>query len=309
MSVPVLRPLSDADVPAIVALFNEIARGGYGVEDESEQELRLWLESPTVDPARDVRVAVGPAGEIVGYADVYDQNDWHTRFWFDLRVHPQNGGLEAAAALLDWAEERVLATAKEGAFLRSFVPGRSELVKRTLEERGFALIRHSYRMGIALDGAAREPRWPEGVAVRPMSPGEERAVYEVNEECFADHWEHVEEPYEEWRHWTVERKDFDPDLWFLALAGDEIAGYALCRRHDALPDTGWVDSLGVRRSWRRRGMGRALLEHCFAEFRRRGLARAGLGVDAESLTGANRLYEQAGMEVTRRWDVYQRDLA
>jgi ribosomal protein S18 acetylase RimI-like enzyme len=52
-----------------------------------------------------------------------------------------------------------------------------------------------------------------------------------------------------------------------------------------------------------------LLLHSFAEFRRRGLRRAGLGVDAESLTGANRLYEEAGMHVSARFDIYEKMVA
>jgi mycothiol synthase len=72
---------------------------------------------------------------------------------------------------------------------------------------------------------------------------------------------------------------------------------------------GWVGILGVLRDWRRRGIGRALLLHSFDEFRRRGLPRAGLGVDAESLTGANRLYESVGMHVVRRLDFFDKQLA
>lgn len=41
------------------------------------------------------------------------------------------------------------------------------------------------------------------------------------------------------------------------------------------------------------------------------VARQGavLGVDAESLTGANRLYEQAGMRVAARFDIYEKAVA
>jgi ribosomal protein S18 acetylase RimI-like enzyme len=65
----------------------------------------------------------------------------------------------------------------------------------------------------------------------------------------------------------------------------------------------------VLRPWRRRGLGRALLLQAFAAFRERGLARAALGVDAESLTGANRLYESAGMHVAARFDIYEKPAA
>ena len=57
--------------------------------------------------------------------------------------------------------------------------------------------------------------------------------------------------------------------------------------------------LGVRRAWRRQGLGEALLLHAFAEFRRRDITRGTLGVDASSATGATRLYERAGMSVYR----------
>lgn len=49
-----------------------------------------------------------------------------------------------------------------------------------------------------------------------------------------------------------------------------------------------------------------LLRAGFAELARRGCRRAVLGADAESLTGAHRLYERAGMHAAARFDVYER---
>jgi hypothetical protein len=43
-----------------------------------------------------------------------------------------------------------------------------------------------------------------------------------------------------------------------------------------------------------------------AEFQRRGRLRVELGVDAESTTGAVRLYERAGMQAVQRWDIWER---
>ena len=57
--------------------------------------------------------------------------------------------------------------------------------------------------------------------------------------------------------------------------------------------------LGVRRPWRKRGLGLALLLHSFSAFHRRGQRRVSLGVDAGSLTGALRLYERAGSYTVR----------
>ena len=59
-------------------------------------------------------------------------------------------------------------------------------------------------------------------------------------------------------------------------------------------------------TWRKRGLGLALLLQAFNEFYQRGDRTVGLGVDAQSLTGATRLYEKAGMHVTRRYDTYEK---
>jgi len=103
--------------------------------------------------------------------------------------------------------------------------------------------------------------------------------------------------------------NFDPSMAFVAVDGDEIAGTALCNPiwvED--PDAGWIHSLGVRRPWRRRGVALALLHRCFVALYDRGKRRAKLGVDAQSLTGATRLYEKAGMHVERQFGFYEKEL-
>jgi len=90
--------------------------------------------------------------------------------------------------------------------------------------------------------------------------------------------------------------------------GSEVAGISLCPPCSISdPAMGWVGTLGVRRPWRKRGLGLALLLHSFGEFYRRGFRKAGLGVDASSLTGAVRLYEKAGMHVAQIFDHYERE--
>jgi GNAT superfamily N-acetyltransferase len=125
------------------------------------------------------------------------------------------------------------------------------------------------------------------------------------EESFAEHWEHEPESFEEWWARQQRRANFDPSLWFVIRAGDEIAGVARC---EARPPEGWVGALGVRPAWRGRGYGRALLLHSFREFRRRGFTRAALGVDAANETGATQLYESVGMHAWAEYVVWERVL-
>jgi mycothiol synthase len=80
------------------------------------------------------------------------------------------------------------------------------------------------------------------------------------------------------------------------------------RRDDGDEQMGWVARLGVRRPWRRQGLGEALLRTSFARFQTVGYTRAGLMVDASSLTNAVALYERAGMHVQKRTLVYRKML-
>jgi ribosomal protein S18 acetylase RimI-like enzyme len=157
-----------------------------------------------------------------------------------------------------------------------------------------------------LDDPPAAAVWPEGVELRPLDPDRDlERIYQADEEAFKDHWGSAPMSFETWRGLLVP-PDWDPSLWFIAWDDDEIAGISLCRPSaEGDPDLGWVELLAVRRPWRRRGLALALLLHSFAELRARGRLKVGLGVDAENLTGAVRLYERAGMAPTQQFDVYE----
>ena len=146
--------------------------------------------------------------------------------------------------------------------------------------------------------SAGPPGRRESPCGRPR-PRDHRLLFDAFIEVWQDTNDPIDETFEEWAHWHVERDSYDPTLWFLAVAGDELAGFSLCRTDPVDPNAGYVSLLGVRRPWRRQGLGEALLLHSFTAFRERGLTRGTLGVDASSVTGATRLYERAGMRVYR----------
>ncbi|MGH3130630.1 MAG: GNAT family N-acetyltransferase, partial [Gaiellaceae bacterium] len=155
---------------------------------------------------------------------------------------------------------------------------------------------------------ARE-RARSGALVRGFPPERDVEGRQCNQEAFADHWDHQPIPIERWREFQLDPETFDPTLWWLAEEDGELAGFSLNAWHFSGDRTfGWVGSLGVRRPWRRRGLGLALLRHSFCDFKRRGATRVELGVDAENTTGAVRLYERAGMHAARRNDTYERPL-
>jgi mycothiol synthase len=286
-----LREPSRADAEAIAALLNAQARALFGEDELVAQEVREWFALP------DVWMQVAErAGALVGYVDVAEEGG---RWNIDIRTLD----LEAAEVLVGAAE----AHAGRGALLRGFAGETDEAVTHAYRAAGFRVVRHSFRMRVELPPEHQAPAWPDGVTVRHMRPGEEERVHATHMDAFADHWDFHHTPYETWRRWFRDKHTFDPELWFLALDGDEIAGLALCAPHfSGEPDFGWVELLGVRPPWRRRGLGEALLRHSFAELRSRGFTRVGLGVDAENTTGAVRLYERVGMAPVRRSDTWEK---
>ena len=246
-------------------------------------------------------------GRIVGWCDVWDQNNKHERLWLDPRA--SRDATDVYDLLFDWGLARVHAMADSGAVCRASGTSEDDAFAGEVEKRGFELIRHFFRMEIDLAGAPDEPTWPDGIIVRTFRPGEERAVYEAIDDAFADHWDYVMTPFEEWEHFAgVHTPTFDASLWFIAEEGDELAGFSLCRS-ERRPGVGHVGVLGVRPPWRRRGLGSALLLHSFHELRGRGRSRVDLGVDGENTTGAVALYERAGMRVVRRMDAYEKVIA
>lgn len=137
---------------------------------------------------------------------------------------------------------------------------------------------------------------------------DEQATYQADEEAAEDKGYHDPLSYEGWvKRMGMDKESFDPGLWFLACEGNEIVGVAL-NVYSEKSNTGRVDHLAVRRAWRRRGIGRALLLHSFGEFYQRGIRHVKLNVDSKSLTNAPRLYEQVGMKTIQQYHIYTKEI-
>jgi mycothiol synthase len=288
-----LRPPRDDEFDAMLELMNAHQLAAFGEADYTADDLRTWLTTPYVEIDRDIRV-LERDGRLIGYADADPTREEPPLWWCDVKLDPEVGAAEVVAELVAWLEERAV----EGR-LRVWTSEDDTRIVSAFTALGFEPVRHSYRMEIDLAGDPREPVFPADVSVRTATAEDHRAVYDAVVEVWQDTNDPIDETFEEWAHWHVERDSYDPALWFLALAGDELAGFSICRTDPVDPQAGYVNLLGVRRAWRRQGLGEALLLRSFAAFRQRGLTRGTLGVDASSVTGATRLYERAGMRVYR----------
>lgn len=314
-----VRPATMGDIEEVVSLFNACSLAMIGCEDFSIPELHNDWETPNFDLAKSTRLVLNPKGQIIGYADVWDISNPPVHPFLWGRVHPEYEGQGVGSAMLYWSLNRaseVMTRVPDDARVsaRTYTISTYEPSKQLLEDHGLQMIRRSWQMEIKLDQTLPEPDWPEGISLIPYvheRDGED--VYRATEEAFRDHWgfieESFEEGYERWLHHVLQDEEYDPNLWFIAKNGDEIAGAALCRRRSyESKDTGWVRSLSVRKSYRRQGLALALLHHAFHECKKLGKKEVGLGVDSQNLTGATRLYEKAGMQVKRQYIQYEIEL-
>jgi len=309
-----------SDVEPALNLFNRWSRSVIN-EDEITDAVAIRTEwvSPGFNPAEDIKLIFSPDGGMVGYIEVWTTQKPPVHPWIWGRVDPRYENLGLGTYLLEWAEERArVALGEIPADLR-FAPRvgtfqKAEHVKKFFLDNGYQHIRSSYTMHINMDVVPVEPIWPDGITIRTYNPQTDlEAVYQTVNEAFSDHFGHVDAPFEEglrrFEHMMTGYGGFDPSLWFLAMNGDVIVGTSLCRLHAYdNPDVGWVNTLGVRRDWRKHGIGLALLRHSFGELYRRGQRMAGLGVDAQNLTGALRLYQNVGMHVHNAYDQFEKEI-
>ena len=313
------RPVEvERDVEPILEMCRAAAIAEYGSPDIDERMIRGAYQLPGLDHNRDTLLVLDQEGRAAGTGVYYDGDTQHIAPYFFFRAQPDLAGSQVPDALLRWGAERAAGNvhrAPEGArvALHADTAAVNDDIVAALERNGWHRDRVDWTMEIDLEAAAPlpEPHWPAGIAVRSADTAnlerDARLLHETEKESFSDHYGYTPQPFEEWWHFRTQFNQPEPDLWILAMDGDEVAGMALCASQRAgQPDLGWVSSLGVRRPWRRRGLALAILLHAFGLLAARGRTRVGLGVDSQSLTGATRLYEKAGMRVVREFYEYER---
>lgn len=301
----VRRPQAD-DLDAVLELMRATEIAIAGGSDWTASALRsMWAE---LELARDAWL-FELDGRVAGYADFFAKG---SRLQGDGYVHPELRGRGIGTEILRLTEERAReeepnVPAGERVYIQNATSDQDEDTARFYREHGYEPVRGYRGMTIELDEEPVPAEVP-GIAIRSYRhPEEGRAFYAAQQESFADHWEHRPTAWEKWERRRYDSETFDSTLWWVAEADGEIAGI-LVGEHHRDPDQGWIETIGVRRAYRRRGIAEALLKTAFAEFFRRGERRVGLGVDAESPTGATRVYERAGMRTLWHAIVYEKEL-
>ncbi|HSL43308.1 MAG TPA: GNAT family N-acetyltransferase [Anaerolineales bacterium] len=306
-----LRPAQWGDLEAVAQLIYDVcAADGDTTVAVTPEELKHEWEAPEFKLERDAFLVETADGRIVGFEE-FNNGHKHAILHTDGYVHPEFKGRGIGTMLLRTIEKRALeqlplAEPDVRVSLRSGIDNRDPASHELHHNEGYQPLRYHWRMEIMLDGPPAEPKLPEGIELRPFVKGEhDVAVWQSQNEAWRDHWGSHDITLEEWMRSRFDDPEFDSTLWKVAWDGNEVAGFSLNRYRMGI---GWIRTLGVRRPWRKRGLGEALLLHSFGEFYKRGMKTIGLGVDAQNPTGATRLYQKVGMYVASEFVTYEKEL-
>ncbi len=301
--------VSDADLDVVTAVVHRSEQRVLGGPDTTRAEVQEMLTTP--DVVRSESYVVQAAGRVV--AGGWIEADAASReLWCETYVDPGHADAERLrAALVEraMARGRAVVGDREGWRLRAGAYEAEADYRTALTERGYTLLRRFWRMEIASDSPdvpAVMPDLPPGVTI---DTGEDdahrRALYEVDQVAFLDHWNFAPRSYDEvWERVRAEAGARGEYWWLLRVAGDPAG---LCMLNESRLDAGelYVANLGILPDYRRRGLARLLLQRAFVTARDAGLAGASLHVDAASPTGATRLYQSVGMRAALVIDSFE----
>lgn len=292
-----MRPVP-GNLDTVFALLLRSDTAEYGEPDSELSDLQH--EWARMDLAQDAWIVKDEDESVVGYAALVPSRGERR---VDVFIDPESADPALMGRLLDRCEDRARQIAgSRGLKTHTFLAHVNQRDRSIFTDAGFAYEKSYYQLHVDLHKDLNEPSWPEGIRVRNAVAGkDDQAIYQVVHAAF-ELSEDEALTFEQWKEHTIRPEVYDPDLWFLAIAGDEIVGTCLGVKYET---EGWIRQFGVIPAWRGMGIATAMLKHAFLVFRDRGYDRVGLGMEAEN-ESALRLYERLGMKVLRQYDEYRK---
>jgi mycothiol synthase len=316
---PVLRPLTEADVPAwdrLLAAAEEVDRTG---EHYSEDDLLEELSNPELEVGKDL-VGAFLEDELVGYFSVVPRGvaDGYYKLILEGAVRPDMRGKGIGTLLARAMHTRALAARTErypdlGLTLTLTGPSHDITQERLMADVGLVPDRWNFVMRADLSRPSPEPGpVPEGLSLRRYEARFDAALLAAHNEAFRDHPNFTPWSESMWRQWVTGSRSFRPELSFVVVdesRPDEVVAYLQSAEYDAyLERTGrreaYVGKVGTLRPYRGRGLAGILLGHALGEYRAAGYDEASLDVDSDNPTGALGVYRRAGFEVETRLTNY-----
>jgi ribosomal protein S18 acetylase RimI-like enzyme len=288
-----LRAPDDGDVEAIARVVHAQDTAWWGEPDGDLDDVRDELERVRRAMGSlevGARVAVHE-GSVIGVALAVGHG--HTSVAVDV---PDADASAVRQVLFSW-----LADFGDDVQIESPAQDAGRLTD--LESFGFRPLRSSFELERSGDIAdLPDPTWPDEIVAVPFRLGtDDEELHEMIYSFWTDVPGHTHRPIDEWRSSILAGPWYDPDLVVVARSDEgrgQLQGCVVARTFTG--GVGWVSQLGVARTARGLGLGRALLIEACRRLGRTEPRIIGLGVEAENANALG-LYRSVGFEVAREW--------
>jgi ribosomal protein S18 acetylase RimI-like enzyme len=269
--------------------------------DADGPEIVCWSHFADLLPSTPIQCAVAPNGGIVaaGWARLKGE-----QAMLGGCVHPGHRGRGLGARLLGWSQSQAESLALPGGLLirgESFTDAAGDLYARA----GFAL--DFIADWLTLDLSLSLPAVPSDVTLIAWTEERSQAFYDTYIDSFRDR-AGQREPIGQWFEGYGDDLKARPDLCLLALVDGQPAGLAMGALLP-LPHSGrtigWISQMGVRPTFRARGIADGLIGQIGRLVKASGLTHIGLDVNLNN-PRALRVYERVGFKVAGRRSKHSR---
>ncbi len=312
------RPLLESDSAAVleVLVAAEAAEPSESFVDLTEVELELRQPGMNLPQGS---LAALHNGRIVGFATLYAPGpgtEWNV--YLSGAVLPEYRRAGIGGSLLQYLIDQAKILRDRDfsdlpGILKIWLQAGRTSAAALAAAADFTVRRYFFEMRAGLEeplvdwaalATVNSPRL-EGIEVRGWSADDDEGVRLAYNQAFADHWGSVSATPERWRDMFAQSPFFRPDCSRIAVLNAEVVGFVLVDEFDSETAahgyrTGYIDRVGTVRAIRGRGLAKVLLAQSMVALASSGCRYAELGVDADSPTGAGRLYESLGFAVLRR---------
>ncbi|MFB8789799.1 MAG: GNAT family N-acetyltransferase [Potamolinea sp.] len=287
-------------------------------DDTLVWDLQGFFDSPNVDKARDLRFWKDSTGKLIGFGQLLisqQKDEISSYLYFD--VHPTWHGEIIETEILQWSEQRMHEIGKDCTLpIKLHTCSRDDKILRRvlLERQGFTTERSFLTMACSLNQDFCSSSLPSGFRLQQLSWEQNiEAWVELFNESFIDHWNHQDLTVATARD-EFKNQSYLPELNLIAVAPDGTFA-AFCLGYINWEENarsgrkeGWIKLLGTRQNFRKLGLGKAMLIAAIKQLKAMGIEQVKLGVDAQNLTSATRLYESVGFHPVNTWLSYFKDI-
>ncbi|WP_456278761.1 GNAT family N-acetyltransferase [Bacillus sp. AK128] len=278
----------------------------FGFPDiEIQDVIDLWNELPIHTNVWIIETT--DTKEIVGYGFIEDSGG--DSLYSSAYVHPQYNCKGIGSYLLELIDKRAIEIKDSNNLslkLDNVIPANNKAAIKLVESKDYQFNRLYKRMRIDLVEMPESVSIPDGLIIRPYEHKLDAILlHSAHQEVFKDTRDFTTQSYEEW----IMKKstpNYDQSLWFVAYAENELVGFIICKIFDGKDI--YIDLLGVKRPWRKHGLGLTLINTVFRESFERGNKTVLISVDSNSLTKANLLYEKAGFKPIFEVALFQKNI-